>query len=88
MKILLLGPNSIKFYTHNLGATRRLEMQKLSAEGKHGVWCRRLGEGNGRSGVQGVGAEVEWGWGAGSVGGLRGRSPRATKRAAEGEPCS
>ena len=32
MKILALGPNSTKFYTHNLWATRRLEMQKLDAD--------------------------------------------------------
>ena len=34
MKILALGSNSIKFYTHNLWATRMLEMQKLDADGE------------------------------------------------------
>ena len=34
MKILALGLNSTKFYTHNLWATRRLEMQKLDADGE------------------------------------------------------
>ena len=34
MKILALGPNSTKFYTHNLWATRRLEMQKLDTDGE------------------------------------------------------
>ena len=34
MKILALGANSTKFCTHNLWATRRLEMQKLGAEGE------------------------------------------------------
>ena len=34
MKILALGPNSTKFYTHNLWATRRLEMEKLDADGE------------------------------------------------------
>ena len=49
MKIHLLGPNAIKFCTHNLWATRRLEMQKLGADGECG------------GGVQGlwVGAEME-----------------------------
>ena len=52
MKILLCEPNSTKFCLRNLWATRRLEMQKLGAEGE----C-----GDGAQGP-GVGGEVEWGW--------------------------
>ena len=52
MKILLLGPNSTKFYTHNMWAARRLEMQKLGAEGECecGVQDARGGGGGGIGG--------------------------------------
>ena len=70
MKILALGSNSTRFYTHNLWAIRRLEMQKQGAGGGCGG-----GMGLGREvGVRGVGS--------------RERSPLASKRAAEGGPCS
>ena len=36
MKILRLGPNPTKFYTHKLWATRRLEIPKQGAEGECG----------------------------------------------------
>ena len=45
MKILPLGSNSTKFYTHNLWTTRRLKMQKMGAEGEYGVGARDPGEG-------------------------------------------
>ena len=32
MKILALGANSTKFYTHDLWTTRELEMQKLTTQ--------------------------------------------------------
>ena len=55
MKILALGPNSTKFYTHNLWATRRLEMQKRDADGECNQWC---GDGGGGAGDPGR----VWGW--------------------------
>ena len=42
MKILPLGPNSTKFYRHNLWATRRLEMQKLGDGGAGGLTLMNL----------------------------------------------
>ena len=71
MKILALGPNSTKFYTHNLWATRRLEMQKLDAGGEvMGWWCRRPGEGVGVEWGGGclVGCRAMQGWGVGVQG--------------------
>ena len=32
MKILPLGPNSTRFCTHNLWATKRIEIQKLTTQ--------------------------------------------------------
>ena len=58
MKILAPGPNSTKFYTHNLWAIRRLEMQKLDADGEvMGVVVQetRGGCGGGVQGDAGVG---------------------------------
>ena len=40
MNILAFGPNSTKFCTHNLWATRRLERQKRRAEGECGGMVR------------------------------------------------
>ena len=66
MKILPLGPNSTKFYTHNLWATRRLEMQKLGAGGEcgGGVQEARSEGGDGMRVELRSGGGVEgWGWG-------------------------
>ena len=84
MKILALGPNSTKFYTHNnLWATRRLEMQKLDTDGEcngevMGVVVQEARGGcGGGGGVVGCRAMRRWGVGCG-----------ASKWAAEGGPCS
>ena len=73
MKILVLGPNSTKFYTHNLWAIRRLEMQKLSADGEcgAGVQGARCGDGIGGRCVQGCKGWVGMGLGRGEGGGRR-----------------
>ena len=71
MKILALGPNSTKFYTHNLWATRRLEMQKLDADCEcndevMGVVVQGARGGCGGGGV--VGCRAMRGWGVGVQG--------------------
>ena len=43
MKILALGPNSTKFCIHNLLATRRLEMQKLTTKNGGGGQKIKIG---------------------------------------------
>ena len=64
MKILVLGPNSTKFYTHNLWATRWLEMQKLGADGEcgAGVQGARCGDGIGGRCVVGCKGWGGMGW--------------------------
>ena len=54
MKMFAFGANSTKFYTHNLWATRRLEIQKMGAEGECG------------DGVQGARSGCECGMGEGA----------------------
>ena len=41
--MLALGANSTKFCTHNLWATRRLEMEKLGVGGEDSGECRKWG---------------------------------------------
>ena len=73
MKILALGPNATKFYTHNLWATRRLEMQKLGADGECGAGVQGARCGDGIGGRCVVGCREMRGWVS------RGRSPLASK---------
>ena len=67
MKILALGPNSTKFYTHNLWATRRLEMQKLDADGECNDEVMGVVVQEARGGCV-VGCRAMRGWGVGVQG--------------------